>query len=52
MQIGPLRLLIISVIYKLKPGLNVSKLLHLESLAFEIYTPKDSLIESLLAKGS
>ena len=51
MQISPLGLLITSVIHKLRPASDVSKLLHLGSLAFEICIPKDSPAKSLSAKG-
>ena len=52
MQISFLKLLIISVIHKLESALDISGLLYLKSLAFEIYTPKDLLAKLLLAKGS
>ena len=52
MQINPLKLLTTSVIHKLKPALNISKPLHLESPAFEIYIPKDSPAKPPLAKDS
>lgn len=52
MQIDPLKLLITSIIHKLKSALNVSKLLHLGSPTFEIYILKDLLTRSLLAKSS
>ena len=52
MQIGPLGLLIINVVYKLELASNISGLLHLGGLAFEIYILKDSLAGFPLAKGS
>ena len=52
MQINPLRLLITGVIHELKLALDISKLLHLGSLIFEIYIFKNLLAKSLLAKGS
>lgn len=52
MQIGLLGLLIIGVVYKLEPALDVGGPLHLRGPAFEICIPKDLPARPSSAKGS